>query len=435
MLRNIFVIIILLAGLIQARRGPFFVLLLYMWIAYFRPEDWVWGDFIRSLNLSWIMGAFLVAATILSGAKPRINTSVCLILAFLLHGLLSTLITPYFDWAWRYWQEFAKVAVITYMVVVLTTDVGKYRLLLLVIAVSLGFEGAKQGWAQFILNPGARNDNAHPLLGDNNGVALGMLMLVPLFGALAATSRSFIERNIHRFFMVGVLIRALTTYSRGAMVSAGFLAILYTARSKHKLRVIAGTALLAAMILPVMPDAFWDRMKTITAPEGERDVSAEGRLYFWQIAVAMAADHPLAGVGFNSFSRAYDSYDTTGGAFGHFRAAHSTWFGLLADLGYPGLGMLVALILLALLTLRRTRKLARADPSLEQLGIFATAVQTSLLVFVLGGSFLPAQYNEMLWHFVGLASAAGVITAEAVRVRASPPVPALERVEPSAARA
>jgi probable O-glycosylation ligase (exosortase A-associated) len=429
MLRNLLVIAILLIGAIQARRGPFFVLLLYVWVAYFRPEDWVWGDFIRSLNLSWVIGWFLVVATIFSGIRPRLTLSVCLIGAFLVHGLVSTLLSAYSDYAWRYWAEFSKVAIITYLIVMLTTDVRKYRLLLLVIALSLGFEGAKQGWAQFVLNPGARNDNPHPFLGDNNGVALGMLMLVPLFGALIATSKTLIERNIHRIFMVGVVIRALTTYSRGAFLSAGFLAILYTFRSKHKLRVIAGTALVAALILPVMPQEFWDRMQTITAPEGQRDASAEGRLHYWQVAVAMAKDEPVFGVGFNSFSRAYDSYDPTGGAFGHMRAAHSTWFGVLGDMGFPGLGLLLALILHALFTLQRTRRFARSDPQFEHLGIFATAVQTSLLVFVLGGSFLPAQYSEMLWHYLGLAAAAGLLAAEALHVRIERAVPRLTPVE------
>ena len=59
---------------------------------------------------------------------------------------------------------------------------------LIVIGLSLGFEAAKQGWAQFILNPGASNINTHPALGDNNGVALAMFMLVPILAALGATA-------------------------------------------------------------------------------------------------------------------------------------------------------------------------------------------------------------------------------------------------------
>jgi hypothetical protein len=64
--------------------------------------------------------------------------------------------------------------------VVLADDVKKFRLVLLTISVSLGFEATKQGWAELLIRPGAPNMNTLPLLGDNNGVAVGILMLVPL---------------------------------------------------------------------------------------------------------------------------------------------------------------------------------------------------------------------------------------------------------------
>ena len=45
------------------------------------------------------------------------------------------------------------------------------------------------------------------------------------------------------------------------------------------------------------------------------------------------------------------------------------------------------------------------DPSRSDLGYYAQALSTSLIVFAAGGTFLPAQYNEMLWHFVGMTIA------------------------------
>ena len=40
------------------------------------------------------------------------------------------------------------------------------------------------------------NNNPIPFLGDNNGVALGVMMLVPLFGALAKTATRSWERPL-----------------------------------------------------------------------------------------------------------------------------------------------------------------------------------------------------------------------------------------------
>src|SRR5205823_3760146 len=140
---------------------------------------------------------------------------------------------------------------------------------LIVIALSLGFEGAKQGWVTLFRNPGGINENFLPMLGDNNGVAVGMLMLVPVFIALAQTSQTAWERRFHQFFLVGVAYRAISTYSRGAFLAAGALAIVYVLRSKRKVRSALGTAFLAVTLLSVLPQSFWDRMSTIPTSEDE----------------------------------------------------------------------------------------------------------------------------------------------------------------------
>ena len=75
------------------------------------------------------------------------------------------------------------------------------------------------GQVRHILHPGGSNDNILPNLGDNNGVAVGMLMLVAMFTALNNTATTSREKWVCRFFIVGVAYRAISTYSRG-----GFLA-------------------------------------------------------------------------------------------------------------------------------------------------------------------------------------------------------------------
>ena len=52
MLRVGFIFSILFALMAYALRGPVEALVLYLWLAYFRPENWVWTPFIRTLPLS-----------------------------------------------------------------------------------------------------------------------------------------------------------------------------------------------------------------------------------------------------------------------------------------------------------------------------------------------------------------------------------------------
>jgi probable O-glycosylation ligase (exosortase A-associated) len=310
------------------------------------------------------------------------------------------------------------------------------RLILIVIVVSLGFETGKQGWAQLILNPGERNDNWVPFLGDNNLVAVGMAMLLPLVGALAATSTGW-QKRAFQFLSVGVLYRAISTYSRGGFLSIGTVGALWFWRSPNKLRTLGAVAVATALILPALPQPFWDRMSTIVVPSEERDESQQGRLHFWQVAIAMANDRPFLGVGHSAYERAYNTYDWTNGQFLTNRAVHSAWFGVLAETGYPGLLLFVAIVFTSLRSCRRVRLAAKRGEIPGPLGPYAVAFESALLAFMVGGSFVSFQYCEMLWHYFALTIALErVAVAEAALNRARvaepqpQPTPAGDRSEP-----
>src|SRR4029077_6263572 len=133
----------------------------------------------------------------------------------------------------------------------------------------------------------------------------------------------------------------------------------------------------------------------------QRDKSITGRMYFWNVAMNMASDHPLTGVGFNAYQAAYDDYDKTNGEYDSSRSVHSAWFGVLAEMGYPGFILFVALVGLSFRTCRQVRRKAARGEIPEELGRYAVALETALVAFCVGGSFVPFQYCEMLWHFFG----------------------------------
>ena len=402
MLRLIVVSAIVVVGVWYSLRSPFYALLFYLWNAYFRPEFWLWdNEIFSSLNLSYSVGVLVVGAALLGRWKKPFNLHLGLILVFVAHAFVSTWLSAYEQYAFPFLVEFAKVLAVTYAMVVLVDDAVKLRLLILILALSVGFEGAKQGFAELILHPGAQNQNALPHLGDNNGVAIGMLMLVPPFAALAETTDRLWPRRLYRFLLVGVLYRAITTYSRGGFLGAAALASLWGLRSPRKLRALTGMALIAAIIAPVLPGAFWDRMGTISKATEVGDVSALGRLHFWDVARAMADAHPVVGVGFNAYNAAYDDYDFSHGQYGGERSVHSAWFGVLAELGYVGLTLYLAIVLLAFRNCWQATRV-EGSASLQELRLYSTALAVSFGVFVVGATFLPSQYSEMAWHYIGL---------------------------------
>ena len=387
-----------------ALQSPLYAACLYLWIAYFRPESWAWNDLFIALNLSYIAGAYLVVRTFIAGVPLRLGVRGWLLVAFLAQALIATWFGLDSAYSFGYLRDFSKVILISLLVTAVIRTSQDLRLVLIVIAVSLGFEAVKQGWVQMILNPGARNNNEIPFLGDNNLVAVGMAMLIPIIVALAETSTGW-RKRAWQFANVGVFYRGLTTYSRGGFLSLGAIGAMLFWRSPHKLKTVAAIAVVAVLVLPVLPQQFWDRMGTITAASDDRDSSIEGRLHFWQVALAMANDKPFTGVGHSGYPRAYNQYDWSDGEFGVNRAVHSSWLGILAELGYPGLLLFIAIVFSSLRACRRVRNAARRGELPGEMGRYAVAFESSLVAFIIGGSFVSFHYSEMLWHYFALTIA------------------------------
>src|SRR6186997_18168 len=100
MLRLLLVVIAIGIGSFYSLRSAFYALLFYLWIAYFRPEMWIWSDSLQGSGLSLYCGLYLVVATVVRGNLRWIGTSGLLLVLFCLHSLISTLISPASAYCW-----------------------------------------------------------------------------------------------------------------------------------------------------------------------------------------------------------------------------------------------------------------------------------------------------------------------------------------------
>lgn len=414
-MRNLFVFLIIGTGIAFSFRGPFYVLLFYLWNAYFRPEMWTWSTLVQNLRLSLVIGALLLLSSLFSSERFRGGVGPTLLLAFGAQALVSTALSDYSTYLWAQWIEVSKTLIVTYLIATLVTTEERLRLAFAVIAMSLAFEGAKQAWAQMIVSPGARNTNEWVMLGDNNGVAIGMLMLVPMFLALIQTTPQKAWRFVGGMFTIGVAYRAISTYSRGGFLAAAVLALFIALRSKKRVRAVLGVALACWGVYSIMPASYWNRVDTI---QSAASTSEAPRIGFWMIGFEMANDNPILGVGLNAYRYKFAEYDPSDGAHGSGRDIHSAWFGLLADLGYPGLTFFTLLIGRIVWIGSRARKLARSDPSASGLAAYGTALQGQLLVFAVGATFISIQYKEFVWHVLGLGMALEHLVAQKASIKA-----------------
>jgi probable O-glycosylation ligase (exosortase A-associated) len=405
MLRSALVWTLILVGSYYTIKGPFYGLIFYLGNAYFRPEEWVWSASIQSLHLSLVIGSYVAISSLFSRHKFIWNGKIALLGLFLFHAIFSTVMSEYADYSWPYIIEFSKVVVIDYLIVVLTTDFAKFRSVILTIILALGVMQGKQGWFYLLTSPGQPNANPVSFLGDNNGTAVGMLMLTPLVGLLAQTTQNSRAKNCYYLLFIGCLYRALSTFSRGGFLASIAMGGAWWMRSRYKLKGMLIFFIVLGLVLPALPDQFWGRMRTIQTYKEDGDESALSRLHFWAVAREMAAANPIVGIGFNGYNAAYNDYDFSYGVHGKERSVHSSFFGVLAELGYVGFLLYILILGGAFLACARVRSLAAQRSLPSELNKSANALETSLIAFIVGGSFVPWQYNEMLWHVIGLSIA------------------------------
>jgi putative inorganic carbon (HCO3(-)) transporter len=442
------------AAVYALRGGPFAALLVYMWLGYFRPDHWAgWSEFVRSIPMSFSIGALLVVTTLISPNVRLVPRGwMWVILGFAAHLGISLWMTPVDLAAWPWsvygYKSFVQSILVALVMTALVTDRHRFRLLLIVMALALSLEAAKQGWVMLVLNSSETNQNDIPFLGDNNHVAVGVLMMAAVLGALVSVARRRPEKWLFGILLVGMLFRALTTHSRGGFLALGGLAIAGLMHARRRVLYVALGALVGLVLLSALPADFWDRMGTITPnarialettpTDDEAETSAQSRVHFWRVALRMAADRPILGFGYLLYPAVYDQFDDMGGAYGMRRAVHSAWFGALAETGFVGFAWFITILAGAMISCFRVQRLARSHRELHELGRYAAGLNAAFATYIVGATFVSLTYLDLLWHMMTLAFVLSRIARAEVAALADARVPATtvatEHLAPRVAR-
>jgi putative inorganic carbon (hco3(-)) transporter len=400
----------MLVGLVGAAVSRFYALLLYLWFALFRPQEWVWFD-ISSLRLSLILGIILVVPSILSGILPNLTHPLSIgSLLFLACGFIAQTNAVQPDVAWEWLDFLTRLILVSLLATTMLNSRRRVVLAVGVIGGSMGFHAAKAGLASLL---GGGLQFAEGFAGaftDNNGYALGAVMVMPMLMATgqALSQHGPIERWVRRAFIAAVPLTVLMvvgTFSRGGFLALAASVLTFLLLQKRRFAAIVLLLVSLAAALPFIPiqKGYVERMQTIT--DYQQEGSAETRIYFWGLAVDMAMDHPL-GIGLRNFEYAYDQYDTTGGKWGHRRAVHSSFFQVLAETGFPGIVVWVVQCGLAFFVgwriRRRSYSPSVSDDDRHFLFVMSNGLMVSMCGFLVGGMFLGLALNDLTWLTFGV---------------------------------
>ncbi len=348
------------------------------------------------------------------GFTPDLIT--VLTILFCVHFTLTTFTALNPQLSWTEWSRTSKIFLMTFLAIFLFRDRNKLHWLILVVTFSAAFYGVKGGF--FTIATGGQYMVWGPdesFFGGNTGLALVLNMILPFLLIPGMKSAKMTTRCFYLLCFFLTVVAIVGTYSRGGLVglAAVMLAMFVTLPITAAKRLSIVLALMVAVAVGsfFVPQQWYDRMKTITTYE--QDASSMGRINAWWFAYNLANDRPLVGGGFSTYTRelflryAPDPED--------FHDSHSIFFEVLADHGYVGLLLYLAIIACTVSSLFRLKRVCRSIGDLGWANDYATMVLCSIAGYLGNGLTLGLAYFDLFWLMISMTICLKLIVRDHIK--------------------
>jgi putative inorganic carbon (hco3(-)) transporter len=413
-MRDIALIAIVFIGVIWTLRYPYVGILLWTWITLMVPQQLGFG-FAQSFPINLIVAIVTVGAWITSKERklPPVDATFILLCLFLIWITINGFQAVDASVSWPLWDRTWRIIALAILIAILATNRVRIHALILVMVLSLFYFGVKGGL--FTLMTGGHFQVGGPpnsTIGDNNQLALALLMILPLANYLRIqTANPFVSRLLF-VAMILTFFSVVGSYSRGGFVALAVMVIVSALRAKKKwlYPLVAGALVYCAY--QFMPQSYFDRIHTIQ--NAQADESFQGREDAWHVAYAYAKDNFPFGAGFSGpeqpqiFNKYLPDRAT--------HAAHSIFFQVLGDNGFVGLAIYLLLLAVmfwnSIVIRHRTRKI----PELSWMFDLSGMLQLTLIAFCVGGAALSFAYYDVLFIAAALFSVMRVLVDERLAV-------------------
>lgn len=377
---------------------PWIGVLIYIAFCILKPDS-IWFYSVPAGNYSRIVAIGLLIGWGLRGLGSwrfgRATPIVWSFIAFVGWAAISAARAPFQDTAWAYVEMIVKILLPFLAGITMIDSLERLKQLAWTIVISQGYVAYEMNMfylGGFNMAEEGFGDMGRAVIGTGMVICLAMAIIL----ALAA------ERRWQRCLAGGCALfighTVVLTYSRGAMLATGLMGgciiWLLPKTPKHVAFLAAAGALGAVMAGP----SVHERFATTFAAEGTRDASAQSRLVLWNNCLDIISKEPLFGVGPEHFQYHAPQY-----GWGEGKEAHMLWLQTGAELGTPGM-----LLLIGFYTLTCIRLLPLAtsfgrwhDPWLPA---FAAMTVAGLLGFMLAAVFVTVARLELSYYAVLLGA-------------------------------
>ena len=210
------------------------------------------------------------------------------------------------------------------------------------------------------------------------------------------------------------LLIPIGTQARTGLLCIAVLGMMALRSVKRRFLYVAGAGALALVAVPFLPASYTQRMNTIENHAG--DQSASTRVAVWKWTLDYVKDHPFGG-GFDAFRGNTLRIETReSGGFSNNqsvevtqiqdkgRAYHSSYFEMLGEQGYLGLGLWLWLMASGLWQMERLRRRwkDRTGPGEQWQAPLANALQQALVIYLVGSLFVGIAFQPFVFMLIGL---------------------------------
>lgn len=406
-MRDILVTLMVFATLPYILRYPWYGVLAWSWLSYMNPHRLAYG-FASTMPFAQIVAIVLLVAILFNREKKILpsNQLVNVWVIFLVWLSICTAAALIPEPAQADLIKIAKIQLITFVTMLLMKDFQKVNQLVWVIVFSIGFYSVKggvftvmTGGAYHVFGPDGSD------IWENNALAVAVLMIIPLMLYLNKFPPQPWVKKIMPFCIVLSIASVLGSQSRGALLAIGAVGTFFWWKTPNKFLTGFVFVVLALFAVLFMPDSWKNRMSTTVTYE--QDASAMSRLDAWEYAINVASAR-VTGGGLSSWSA--ENYARYGVPTPHPFVAHSIYFSVLNDSGWPGLFLFLLVLLLVWRQLGRVIVVTNDSPEHADHNYLARMLQVSLIAFMAGGAFLSLAYFDLAWHIMAIAIAMTELT-------------------------
>ena len=413
-MRDIILIVIVLAASLIAIRRPVFGILAFIAFGIINPQGMVWGVG-RMIPLAMLTAIGTIVGYVLWTERKTWPLYRETVLLLMLWGtfVISTPFAIYPDRASDHLILTSKILLMTFLTMLIINTERRLHLLLKTIGLSLGALALKAGI--FVLLTGGSEMVYGPeagFLASNNSIGLALAINVPLLVYVLKRESHWQMQWLVKSMIVCSYPAVVCTFSRGAWIGLTAVTALLVMKGKRKFIMVTILSLLAILVVPLLPDRVTNRYDDLRNYQSEG--SAQSRFWNWEFCKRVGVAHPLNGGGFDFYS--LESYARYYPEFleqwpGKVWSCHSSWLTILGEHGIPAFLLWLALMLSCLRSLAKLNAYGRGHPDFAWLAPFAMTVQTSMLGYMIVATFLDAAYFDVFYELIAAIVIAKSIVA------------------------